>query len=114
VKWALGKSLDEKNAGSEKSLKNHAFLDRQQSGDDPGPLYSESCISKAEYLFQKVRQNYKQAISTVRQYVHLAFWQRTCSFRVEGSLTLGSTEWMNATKGIGVNCVLLWRTRPTP
>jgi len=73
VKWALGKSLDEKNAGSEKSLKNHAFLDRQQSGDDPGPLYSESCISKAEYLFQKVRQNYKQAISTVRQYVHLRF-----------------------------------------
>jgi hypothetical protein len=52
VKWALGKSLDEKNAGSEKSLKNHAFLDDSNPAMTPA-RYTVNPVSQKQSICSK-------------------------------------------------------------
>jgi hypothetical protein len=44
-----------------------------EAGYIQGSLYPA-----ADHLFQETLQNYRQALTTVRHFKHLTFWQETC------------------------------------
>jgi hypothetical protein len=69
---------------------------------------------KAVRLFPRGRTKLQAACHRLPLLQTLSNLANDMLFAMESALTLGGTEWLNATKRIGANCVLPWRTRPTP
>jgi hypothetical protein len=80
-----------------------------ESGNTGNPV-----SPKAVRLFARGRTKLQAACHHLPLLQTLSNLANDMLFAMESVFTLGSAEWLNATKRTGANCVLPWRTRPAP
>jgi hypothetical protein len=69
--------------------------------------YREACIPKVDHLFQEDRTKLQAGCDYHPPFQTLNILAGNLLFLMKSALTLGGAEWLNATKRIGANCVLL-------
>jgi hypothetical protein len=69
--------------------------------------YRETCIPQADHLFQEDRTKLQAGSDYRSPFQTLTILAANLLFSMKSALTLGGAEWLNATKRIGANCVLL-------